>query len=384
MKNEKNTFLIIFMIILLIITGVLLYFTFKSKEKITITFNTDSEQKIDSVEIYSGDSIALPILEKKDYDFDGWYIGEVKIDNSYKYKNSTTINARWKKKNYILSFDTDGGNYIESISVKCGLIILPATPEKKGYTFLEWHDINGNKVDNNSNLDCVNQTIKATWEKDKENYTVTFDTDGGTSINVQTVNVGEKVIKPANPTKSGYTFKEWQLNGNTFDFDSVVNTDMTLKAIWVKNGESIIYTATFDTDGGTKINSQIIKSGEKVVKPANPTKSGYTFKEWQLNGKKYNFDTIMNSNITLKAVWEKVASNTSYTITFSQGNIKSKTIKCNEKITNLPKLSSTKGMYFIGWFDNDKQYKDGDIMPCKNLTLLAKYYSISERKLVTK
>ena len=197
MKNEKNTFLIIFMIILLIITGVLLYFTFKSKEKITITFNTDSEQKIDSVEIYSGDSIALPILEKKDYDFDGWYIGEVKIDNSYKYKNSTTINARWKKKNYILSFDTDGGNYIESISVKCGLIILPATPEKKGYTFLEWHDINGNKVDNNSNLDCVNQTIKATWEKDKENYTVSFDTDGGTSINVQTVNVGEKVIESA-------------------------------------------------------------------------------------------------------------------------------------------------------------------------------------------
>ena len=55
---------------------------------------------------------------------------------------------------YVISFDTDGGNNIDSITVDCGLIKLPSTPTKSGYTFVEWHDGFDNKVDNNSKLKC--------------------------------------------------------------------------------------------------------------------------------------------------------------------------------------------------------------------------------------
>lgn len=66
---------------------------------------------------------------------------------------------------------------------------------------------------------------------------VKFDTDGGNNIDNQTVEKNAKVTKPADPTKSGYTFKEWQLDGKKFDFNTAVNKDITLKAKWEKNKE---------------------------------------------------------------------------------------------------------------------------------------------------
>ncbi len=475
MKNENNSSLIIILVILLIVAGVLLYFLFKPKEVITIGFNTNYEKKIENAEIYKGDYIELPTLERDNYQFLGWYIGEAKIDSNYKFDKSITINAKWQEKEYELSFDTDGGNEIESIKVKCGLIMLPASPTKTGFTFLEWQDVNGKKVDNNSTLECTNQTIKAVWQKNEKSFTVTFDSDGGSSVSKQSVkeggkatkpadptksgfifnewqldgktynfdNVidkditlkatwkndgtkkthkvtfitdrvclncspvyssgaitncigggcsdvvyktidvvdGTKVTKPTNPTKKGYTFKEWQLNGKTYDFNSAVTSDLKLIAYWINN-TNVNYTVKFDSDGGTAVSSQTIKSGEKVKEPANPTKNGYTFKEWQLNGTKYNFNNAVISDITLKAVWEKKTSN-NYTISLSYGNVKSLSVKCNEKIADLPKLTSTQTLIFIGWFDkNDKQVRNGDVMPCQNLSLSAKFYDVSTKSII--
>ena len=141
-------------------------------------------------------------------------------------------------------------------------------------------------------------------EKEKiTKHTITFDSKEGSSVANQTVNSGSKVKKPSNPTKTGYTFKEWQLNGNTYNFDTAVKSDITLAAIWIE--KIVTYTITFDSNGGSSIATQTVNSGSKVKKPSNPTKTGYTFKEWQLNGNTYNFDTAVKSNITLTAVWEE-------------------------------------------------------------------------------
>ncbi|MDE5721395.1 MAG: InlB B-repeat-containing protein [Clostridia bacterium] len=72
-------------------------------------------------------------------------------------------------------------------------------------------------------------------------YTVTFDLDGG-KLNEQTtysvkVKDGEKVIKPADPTRSGFTFGGWSYEGSEYNFDSAVTGDITLKAIWTANHE---------------------------------------------------------------------------------------------------------------------------------------------------
>ena len=65
------------------------------------------------------------------------------------------------------------------------------------------------------------------------------------------------------------------------------------------------YLVTFNSDGGTAIDAQNVEEGKVAVKPSNPTKEGYNFVEWRLDGKAFNFDTVITQDITLEAVWEK-------------------------------------------------------------------------------
>lgn len=102
------------------------------------------------------------------------------------------------------------------------------------------------------------------------------------------------------PVKKGYTFIEWQLNNEKYDFKEPVTKNITLKAIWKK-----IYTVSFDTDGGTQIMNQNVGYYEKITIPTEPTKDGYIFMEWQLNNKKYNLTSPVTKNINLKAKWYK-------------------------------------------------------------------------------
>ena len=73
----------------------------------------------------------------------------------------------------------------------------------------------------------------------EKKYTVTFDSDGGSKVKPQNILENESVTKPSNPTKEGYTFLEWQLNGENYDWNSKVNSNITLKAVWQKNNEEI-------------------------------------------------------------------------------------------------------------------------------------------------
>lgn len=67
----------------------------------------------------------------------------------------------------------------------------------------------------------------------KETVTVTFDTDGGSSVESQAIEKGTAVVKPDTPKKDGYIFDKWTLNGNAYEFGSAVNEDTTLKALWL-------------------------------------------------------------------------------------------------------------------------------------------------------
>jgi len=70
-------------------------------------------------------------------------------------------------------------------------------------------------------------------EEAKETVTVTFDTDGGETIEAKTIEKGSAVVKPSTPKKSGYIFDKWTLNGSEYEFGTAVNEDITLKALWV-------------------------------------------------------------------------------------------------------------------------------------------------------
>ena len=65
--------------------------------------------------------------------------------------------------------------------------------------------------------------------------TVTFNSNGGSSVPAQTVDNGYKATKPADPTKSGYTFGGWYTDSactTAYDFNSAVTADLTLYAKW--------------------------------------------------------------------------------------------------------------------------------------------------------
>ena len=248
-----------------------------------------------------------------------------------------------RSKYFQVSFDTNGGEYLETIKVKEGQTIGSIDePVRKGYDFLYWK-IDGKKVTSNYKV-TKNVKLVAVWKKkdatDTEEFIVKFDSDGGSSVASQKVESGNKVKRPTPPTKSGYLFKEWTLDGTTYDFESKVEKDITLKATWEKEEKKdetpatqttpstdnkptsteqkpptatavTVYTITFDSNGGSSVATQNVEGNQLVVKPQDPTKDGYLFTGWTLNGASYDFSSKVTSNFTLVATWK---DNSSYTI----------------------------------------------------------------------
>lgn len=91
----------------------------------------------------------------------------------------------------------------------------------------------------------------------------------------------------------------WSFNVNVVNKEEIDDIGANLEEV------RKTFTITFNSNGGTKVASQNVFEGEKISLPTNPTKSGYTFVEWQLDGKKYNFDNEVVNDIELKAIWKK-------------------------------------------------------------------------------
>ena len=188
-----------------------------------------------------------------------------------------------------------------------------------GLNAVYWLVGSGEKVDNSAFERIGNSATlyvrkgKKTEIKDKpwckgkftnavEGYVVTFQDGEGHTL-------GEQLVKPNNgtasesaaPTKKGFTIVEWQLDGKKYDFGKKVEKNITLVAVWKQN-----YTVTFDAKGGTPAPDaqEVVKDGTATA-PTAPTKEGYTFVEWQLDGVKYVFSTPVTKDITLVAVWKK-------------------------------------------------------------------------------
>ena len=145
-------------------------------------------------------------------------------------------------------------------------------------------------------------------EKDiKEAITITFDTKGGSKIESITISKDTELTLPKEPTRDGYVFKGWVDKNETPIYNKVLLAeDTTLYAVWEKDATNNKITITFDTRGGSKIESITISKDTELTLPKEPTRDGYIFKGWVDKNETpiYN-KVLLAEDTTLYAVWEK-------------------------------------------------------------------------------
>lgn len=178
-------------------------------------------------------------------------------------------------------------------------------------------------------------------------FTVNFVVDGET-ISSTEVKKNSTVSAPATPSKEGYEFVEWQIDGEKYNFSSKVTGDVTITAAF--NAKT--YKVNF-LNGSTK-NTVEVKHGEKVSKPSDPTKEGYVFEGWKLNGTLFDFTTPITGAVTLIASFRESEGVTFYTITLNlDGGTGETTLRVLENgVPELP-TPTKEGYTFKGWVNAD-------------------------------
>ena len=312
--------------------------------KYTITFDTNGGSEIAPITQDYGTEITAPDNPtRKGYTFKGW---DKEIPETMPAGN-ITVKAQWEINQYTITFDTNGGSEIVPITQDYGTeITAPDNPTRKGYTFKGWDK------EIPETMPAGNITVKAQWEINQ--YTITFDTNGGSEIVPITQDYGTEITAPDNPTRKGYTFKGWDKEIP----ETMPAGNITVKAQWEINQ----YTITFDTNGGSEIVPITQDYGTEITAPDNPTRKGYTFKGWD----KEIPETMPAGNITVKAQWEI----NQYTITFDTNGgseIAPITQDYGTKIT-APDNPTRKGYTFKGW---DKEIPE--TMPAENITITARW-----------
>ena len=290
-----------------------------------------------------GTPITAPTLTREGYTFKGW---DKEIPKTMPAEN-ITVKAQWEINQYTITFDTNGGSEIAPITQDYGTeITAPDNPTRKGYTFKGWDK----KIP--ETMPAENITVKAQWEINQ--YTITFDTNGGSEIEPITQDYGTEITVPDNPTRKGYTFKGWDREIP----ETMPAENITVKAQWEINQ----YTIAFDTNGGSEIAPITQDYGTEITAPDNPTRKGYTFKGWD----KEIPETMPAENITVKAQWEI----NQYTITFDTNGgseIAPITQDYGTEIT-APDNPTRKAYTFKGW---DKEIPE--TMPAENITITARW-----------
>ena len=212
----------------------------------------------------------------------------------------------FKDSTYTITFDSNGGTEIANIEVEDGEIVkLPEPPKKEGYKFVGWTNKKGQVVTKGTQVK-KDLTLKAEWIKnDVKQLTVQFDTDGGNEIDNILIEDGKVILLPIPPFKEGYTFIGWiDQNGYFIDEGMTVNSNIILKAIWISEDVETV-KIKFNTDGGNEIKGLIFEKGLGIILPSNPKKDGYVFGGWvDENGNSITKGSIVNGNITLRAVWK--------------------------------------------------------------------------------
>lgn len=316
----------------------------------TIKFTNTGDLTVKDITGVYGASITAPADPvRTGYTFAGWYVAGT--DTAYTIPatmpdittedKTLVLEARWTANSYTIIFkDADGTVYKQIDQDYDTDITAPDDPTKTGYTFAGWDTEVPAKMPVTPDSGLI---ITAKWTVNK--YTMSFNSDGGTAVESKTYDFGAKTEAPAEPTKTGYTFAGWYLGDEAYIFGTMPANDVALVAHWTINE----YTMSFNSDGGTAVESRIYAYGAQTEAPAAPTKEGYTFAGWYLGDEAYTFGTMPANNVELTAHWNV----NTYKIVFVDSADTSKVYDTIELAygTNIvaPKNPTKVGYTFAGW-----------------------------------
>ena len=304
-----------------------------------------------------GVGATLPTADDMTYTghtFKGWYDNEGLTGDPVMAIGGTEMGnkeywAKWTINQYTITFDTDGGSEVAPITQDYGTAITaPADPTREGYTFTGWDTAIP------ATMPAHNMTITAQWTVNQ--YTITFDTDGGSEVAPITQDYGSAITAPAAPTREGYTFTGWDKTIPA----TMPAGDMTITAQWTVNQ----YTITYDLDGGTaegNPDTYTVETDAFTLK--NPTRPGYTFTGWSgtgLTGEDNLTVTIPKGSTGNRSYTAHWSLNT-YSITYdlnggtASGNPTSYTVESATITLNQPTKT---GYTFTGWSGTDLTGED--------------------------
>jgi len=161
-------------------------------------------------------------------------------------------------------------------------------------------------------------------------YEVTFSTDNEVYETIEVKEDGT-IDEPTVPTKEGYKFLGWYYNGEKFDFSTKITEDIVLVAKWAKEN-AILYTITFNSNGGNKIDTLKVEKNKAVGNLPIPKKEGYKFVGWFIGNEEITSTTVAIKDMNLVAKWEKVEKTTKKTV---------KPVKTTEKVETTTKKTET-------------------------------------------
>ena len=332
----------------------------------TISFESNGGNEVDSITNPAGTTISTPVAPVRDhYIFNGWFKDKELTQNfafNYMPETDITLYAKWSPWSYNISYVlNDGVNDAmnpSNYTIESNLSILPAT--KTGFIFDGWFS-------DPSFTSPVIQSINpgtfgdlVLYAKFTVNqYTLTFDTKGGSEIDALTLDFGSELTAPEPPTKTGYTFAGWYSDENyseKFIFDIVEAQDIAIYAKW----NIITYKITYHLDGGTsQANPKTYTIESDKIIFNNAEKKGYIFRGWFTTSDfssepVIEISTGSSGDLNLYAKWDLEY----YTITYilpdgasheNAGSYSIQTSRTYLKVATMP------GYIFSGWY-NDSNY----------------------------
>ena len=245
----------------------------KEEKTYTVTFVQDGKT-VKEIEVKEGGSVAeadIPELATKT----GYAVEWEKVDLS----NITAdleVKAVETANTYTITFDMNGGDAIDPLTVTFDSNVTLPKPTRDGYKFNYWLDAEGKIVDSGKWTIADNITLKADWQQEQANtYTITFKTAEGTTLYTRTVTEGETLTDIPEHTMVGYDCA-W----NVTDFSNITaNMDVTLVAT------PKTYTITYDVGEGTIVSGEatqtVTYNASFSLNAPTAERAGYTFGGWQ-------------------------------------------------------------------------------------------------------